>query len=478
MKRKTKSQCLDFLPGILWLWLFLCLPVTGEAQMPDGPADFYLMHSGGNHMAKGTDGGAILQSPDAPGAQMMHFVPDGKGYYTISPVGGTGYLSLSGQWNTLFSADASSDASKYAIEKSGNSFIKLKCKANQKYLGTDNTTAGAKIYSDKDGTDTRHLWYLAENPAQEPPADTAYYVVNPAARLQAFEGWGVSLCWWANMCGQWSDEKIDELVDWLVSPTGLNFRIFRYNIGGGDDPQNRHCTPHHMKNGKGLRAEMEGFKDSLNGEYIWSRDSAQRKIMLKIKAKRPDAIFEAFSNSGPYYMTYSGSCAGNTNASKDNLKPEYYEAFARYLVDVCRHYKEKYGIEFRTLDPFNEPMTNYWAANGGQEGCHFDMTSQTAFLKVLHPILEASGLQTVISASDETDVAQSVKDFNGYDNDQVLDLVGQWNTHTYSAERQSRSQICALCKERGLRLWMSEVGSGGTGISGNLDLAQKLIDDV
>lgn len=77
---------------------------------------------------------------------------------------------------------------------------------------------------------------------------------------EPFEGWGISLCWWANMCGSWSEERIDSLVDWLVSPQGLNFRIFRYNIGGGDDPMNRNCTPHHMGKGKGLRAEMEASR--------------------------------------------------------------------------------------------------------------------------------------------------------------------------------------------------------------------------
>ena len=95
------------------------------------------------------------------------------------------------------------------------------------------------MYSDKDGTDTRHLWYLTTDVHQAPPADTSVYVINPAVTRQQFEGWGISLCWWANMCGKWSDEKIDELVDWLVSPDGLDYRIFRYNIGGGDDPQNR-----------------------------------------------------------------------------------------------------------------------------------------------------------------------------------------------------------------------------------------------
>lgn len=280
------------------------------------------------------------------------------------------------------------------------------------------------------------------------------------------------------MCGKWDDEKIDEIIDWLVSPDGLNFRFFRYNIGGGDDPENRHCHPHHMGKGKGLRAEMEGFKDSPHGNYIWERDAAQRKIMLKIKEKRPDAIFEAFSNSCPYYMTYSGCCAGNTDANTDNLRRECYEEFAHYLVDVCTHYKETYGIEFRTLDPFNEPVTDYWYANGSQEGCHFSVESQIEFIKILHPILKASRLNTVISASDETSVSQSAKDFRAYKEAGILDLVGQWNTHTYSADHSSRSKLRDLCKESGIPLWMTEVGEGGRGISGNLKLAQKLIDDM
>ena len=96
--------------------------------------------------------------------------------------------------------------------------------------------------------------------------DTLRYEVNPLLVRQHFDGWGVSLCWWAGQCGKWDDEKIDEIVTWLVSPEGLNYNHFRYNIGGGDDPFNRHCTPHHMGRGKGLRAEMEGFKDSLDDD--------------------------------------------------------------------------------------------------------------------------------------------------------------------------------------------------------------------
>ncbi len=389
------------------------------------------------------------------------------------------YMTKDGSWNTYFKSAASGNASIWTIEQtSGSQYVKIKCKDNSRYLGTDATTAGSNVFCDKDGNDAKHLWYLADSPTAVLLPDTLNYIVNPAVRRQAIEGWGVSLCWWARMCGGWSDKKIDQLVDWLVSPTGLNFNIFRYNIGGGDDPLNRHCDLHHMGRGKGLRAEMEGFQDERGGDFIWSRDEGQRKIMLKIKEKRPDAIFEAFSNSCPWWMTYSGCCAGNVDGGKDNLKPEYYEDFANYLVEVCKHYKEEYGIEFRTLEPFNESMTSFWYANGPQEGCHFDVQSQINFIKVLHPILQKSGLNTVISASDETAVYLGIDAIKKYKSAGIMDLVGQWNTHTYTADDDSRSKIGSLARQYGKRQWMSEVGSGGSGLQGNLNMAQKLMDDV
>lgn len=462
---------------VLSLLIFL-FPLVLSAQDISTPAQFYLIHSGGCHLARNSAGRAVLEAPTATQPQMMTISPVGNGYYTVSAPGNNGYLSLQGRYEAFFLDDATSANAQYAIESAGGVFKKLKCRANGKYLGTDGMVDGNYVFSDKSGDASLSHWFLATDPAAEPPVAEVSYIINPAAERQTFDGWGVSLCWWANMCGKWGDDKIDEIVDWLVSPDGLNFRIFRYNIGGGDDPANQHCTAHHMGNGKGLRAEMEGFKDSSDGPYIWSRDAAQRKIMLKIKEKRPDAVFEAFSNSAPYYMTYSGCVAGNTDAGKDNLRPEYYEEFAHYLVDVCKHYKDEYGIEFKTLDPFNEPMTSYWGANGGQEGCHFDVSSQINMIKTLYPILKESGLKTVISVADETSVAQAVNDFIEYRKAGILDMIGQVNTHTYTADDKSRTRLSALCREENKPLWMSEVGMGGSGMAGNLALAQKLIDDM
>lgn len=461
--------------------LVMLFPALMSAQVNpslDEVPTLYLMHAGGCHLEKNAEGRAIIKDASEGTPQKVTLKKvEGSNYYNILAPDGS-VLTLKGNWETWFLDDPASKAAQYTVENSGKFFKKLKNRNNGKYLGTNDAKSGSYAYSDKDGNNATHMWYFSTDPTALPPVDEVKYVINPAAERQLFDGWGVSLCWWANMCGKWSDEKIDEIIDWLVDPEGLNFSIFRYNIGGGDDPENKNCDPHHMGKGKGLRAEMEGFKDSSDGPYIWTRDAAQRKIMLKIKEKRPDAVFEAFSNSAPYYMTYSGCVAGNSPSSKDNLKPEYYEEFCHYLVDVCKHYKDEYGIEFKTLDPFNEPMTSYWGKNGGQEGCHFDVNSQIALIKILYPILKESGLNTVISASDETSVAQAVKDVVAFNDAGILDMVGQINTHTYTADDKSRAKLSYLCQQYNKPLWMSEVGLGGSGFGGNLSLAQKLLNDM
>ena len=464
---------------IVILTTFAFLSIHAAAQMSfTKPTATFLMHSSGLHVKKAADGVAKLESRSVMTPQKMIIVPVGDGYYVLRTTTEPSYMALSGEWETRFVADSTQDNARWQIERQNSAFVKLRCKANGLYLGTDANTAEAWVFADKDGTSPLHWWFFSDDHKQALPVDTLTYAVKPDDVRQHFEGWGVSLCWWANMCGKWSDANINRLLDWLVSPTGLNYRLFRYNIGGGDDPAWTHCEEHHMGKGMGLRAEMPGFKDFTGDKYHWERDEAQRKIMLKIREKRPDAVFEAFSNSAPYYMTYSGCVSGNTDPAKDNLRPEYYEEFAHYLVDVCKYYKDEYNLEFRTLEPFNEAETDFWRCSGTQEGCHFDVQSQIKFLRVLAPILKDSGLNTMISASDETKVAQSVTDFNAYKAAGVLPFVSQWNTHTYSVTNADRKRLAHLTQEAGIPLWMSEVGAGGSGIGGNLALAQKLFDDM
>lgn len=438
------------------------------------------MHNSGLLLGCNSESRAVLTAVNK--AKQHHLIPRSDGSVVIALGEGSSatFLSLgtANGWSTYYVKDSADARAHYFIEPASGVYVKLKNAQTNGYLGTDDVTEGSYAYSNKSGSEAKHLWILSETPTVEIKPDTISYAVLADGHRQLNEGWGVSLCWWAGQCGKWSDKKIDEIVDWLVSPKGLNWNIFRYNIGGGDDPNWTNCTEHHMGSGKGLRAEMEGFQDERGGVFHWERDAAQRKIMLKIKEKRPDAIFEAFSNSAPWWMTVSGCVAGNADGGKDNLKPEYYTDFANYLVEVCKHYKEEYGIEFKTLEPFNECTTSYWHQSGAQEGCHFDNSSQIAFIKVLEPILLESGLSTVISASDETNVGGSLGTLNAYIKDGIISKVPQWNTHTYGASIRERSQIGSLVRSMGHTMWMSETGSGGSGIAGNLNMAQRLFDDV
>ncbi len=83
---------------------------------------------------------------------------------------------------------------------------------------------------------------------------TTLVVVNPGVRHQTFEGWGTSLCWWANHVGGWSTANRNALVDKMIDATnGLGYNVFRYNIGGGDDPTHTHM---------GQFKNMPGFEPS------------------------------------------------------------------------------------------------------------------------------------------------------------------------------------------------------------------------
>src|SRR4051794_19524006 len=118
-----------------------------------------------------------------------------------------------------------------------------------------------------------------------------------------FRGWGTSLAWWAHGAGDWPDETLDRIVKLVTDPRdGLGLNVFRYNIGGGDDPSH-----HHMRRW----GDVPGFKPSDDAPYDWNADAAQRRVLLKlIKASSDPAIVEAFSNSPPWWMTISRCCAG------------------------------------------------------------------------------------------------------------------------------------------------------------------------
>jgi O-glycosyl hydrolase len=285
---------------------------------------------------------------------------------------------------------------------------------------------------------------------------TTLVKVDTTVQHQTFEGWGTSLCWWANHVGGWSASARNAVVDAVVNPTtGLGYNIFRYNIGGGENPSHEHMNAHR---------EIEGFQPSA-GTWNWEADANQRAVLQQIVTTGSNLILEAFSNSPPYWMTNSGCAAGSADGS-NNLKDDQYDEFADYLTEVVKHFEDTWGITFRTLEPLNEPNASWWRLNNNQEGCHFSPSNQETIIRLVAASLTAKGLTgTSVSASDENSMDDAHNNMRAF-SQTTIDAISQMNVHSYAGSR--RADVRSLATVLGKKLWQSESGP----------LGQTLADDV
>src|SRR5262249_47640557 len=117
----------------------------------------------------------------------------------------------------------------------------------------------------------------------------------------------------------------------------LGLNLARYNIGGGDGAH-RHMT----KN-----AQMDTFQTGPGAAFDFTTDAGQRQMLQEAKARGAN-LFEAFSNSPPYWMTYSGCAAGSASGG-ENLDPAHDDDFVSYLVATVQHFQDDEGITFESL---------------------------------------------------------------------------------------------------------------------------------
>lgn len=292
-----------------------------------------------------------------------------------------------------------------------------------------------------------------------------------------FEGWGTSLCWWANRIG-YSDNLSEKAAELFFGDSGLRMNIARFNIGGGDNPTHDHITR--------TDSNMPGYTVYNNGQvrYDWNADASQRNVLKKaISASDDKLIVEMFSNSPPYYMTKSGCSTGNTNPGANNLKDDCYDDFANYLADVCYHYENEWGVDIQSVEAMNEPYTNFWGANSPkQEGCHFDIgNSESTMITELQRAMNERGMSDVmLCGTDETSIDTQISAYNALSS-AAKNALSRIDTHTYGGSNRSGLQELAL--SQGKNLWMSEVDGNGTlgsnagQMSAGLWLSKRIIDD-
>jgi O-glycosyl hydrolase len=282
--------------------------------------------------------------------------------------------------------------------------------------------------------------------------------INPLNVLvEGFQGWGVSLCWWANVVGGFSNRN--DYADMIFNTLKLN--IVRYNIGGGEGT-----------NGPGtlqFRAAIPGFEPS---RYNWNWDADQnQRWMLKAALARGADRVEAFANSPPSWMTVSGSVTGGRDGAA-NLPISDEQDFAIYLAEVLQHLSQSDGVTFASITPLNEPSSLWWKYGNHQEGCHVEADQQERVITLLRAELNTRGLHALIDAPEDNDEQSGIKDLGNYSAAGLKD-VGQISTHTYGANNPEGLRLLARQLRKPLR--QTEYGDGDrTG----LKLARRICRDL
>ncbi|MFJ4617865.1 beta-1,6-galactanase [Streptomyces sp. NPDC088812] len=310
----------------------------------------------------------------------------------------------------------------------------------------------------------------------------ATIAVTPSTTYGTWEGWGTSLAWWANVFGARNDFADLFFTTNSVSYggrtlPGLGLNIARYNLGACSWNSVGGETMVASANIPGFK-QIEGYWQDWNDEdptssaWDWTADADQRAML--VKAVQRGATTELFANSPMWWMCLNHNPSGAADGG-NNLQSWNYRQHASHLAAVALYARDNWGVDFATVDPFNEPSSSWWTAAGTQEGCHMDATVQAAVLPYLRSELDGRGLTDVrISASDETSYDLARTTWNSFSSSTKA-LVDQVNVHGYQGSGGRRdllhTDVVTTAKKV---LWNSETGDNdGTGLT----MASNLLYD-
>nr|WP_232328275.1 RICIN domain-containing protein [Kibdelosporangium sp. MJ126-NF4] len=318
---------------------------------------------------------------------------------------------------------------------------------------------------------------------------------DPTYRQQPFQGWGASLAWMAEATGGYPDEIRTRLADMVFGPDGMNFTIARFNIGGGNAPD----VPPYLRPGGAVpgwwkapdgttRHDKDWWTPGDPAEFDPAADPNQRWWVDRIRDRV--TTWEAFSNSPPYFHTVSGYVSGGFKATDDQLRTDKIGDFTAYLAQAARTVERAHGITFASVNPFNEPNTDYWKTTlgadgnptgGRQEGAHIGPGLQSQVIPAMTQALRSTGSRAIVSAPDETNPDIFAADWHGWSAASRAQ-VGRLNVHTYGTGNRPIPRD--LAKGAAKPLWMSEVGGSWkdgqdfTSMDPGLGLATQITGDL
>jgi len=192
--------------------------------------------------------------------------------------------------------------------------------------------------------------------------------------------------------GDWIEPQKKRVADLLFSlDQGIGLSAWRFNIGAGI---NTTTIQHPWRT-------VETFEVN-QGVYDWSRQEEERWFLQAAKERGVEQ-FIAFVNSPPARMTLNGYTNCTNGLGSTNLKDNYEEQFATYLVDILKHFRDEWEIDFQYISPVNEPQ---WEWNNGcnQEGNRASNDDLKTIVNALHDELIIQQVDTDVLITDSGDL--------------------------------------------------------------------------
>lgn len=216
--------------------------------------------------------------------------------------------------------------------------------------------------------------------------------VNETETLQEMNGWGAAAAWWAQVAG--GSKNADDIAKLLYSKEGLGLNIYRYNVGSGEKQNpNSRLDPDSWKSTASFLVYNE---KTGKYEYDWSQDAnAMNMLKLCMSYGCIDSVV-LFSNSPHFSMTVSGQASGGLKKHQNNLKPECYQEYVDYFLDITEHFLEL-GVPVKYISPINEPLVSWGGDNVYQEGCHYDEKEMFKLYRMFAKSIKERGLNVKMS---------------------------------------------------------------------------------
>ena len=251
----------------------------------------------------------------------------------------------------------------------------------------------------------------------------------PEQSFQVMEHFGASDAWRTQFVGKnWPLTKREYIADLLFSkdfdtegnPLGIGLTLWRFNIGAGST---------HQGDSSDIENEWRRGESFLknDGTYDWNRHEGQRWFLEAAKRREVNK-FLAFTLTAPVQYALNGKAYSVKGDERINLKPGYYDDYAKYVGDVLEHFSKE-GYNFDYISPVNEPQWDW--SNPGQEGTA--ATNENIYLlsKYIAEEIKTKSLNTSLTVGEVGDIKHLYEDYKS-SGDQIDAFFGSNSVLNFS----------------------------------------------